>query len=147
LEIFRHRKFLYTPTCCRRVGKAGGVSFCPDEIFRLSRVRRISRISIRMSFDYRTDLRILCEFADRESEPRMLRFNNSKFVGLAITVRLEAIPKPGSYLEIGNSSDHTQQAGPSRGRAAWDYLMRSCCVRLWKDMSLRDGCEMYEYVR
>ncbi|CAL2226229.1 unnamed protein product [Prunus armeniaca] len=34
------------------------------------------------------------EFVDRESEPRMFRFNNSKFVELAITVGWEAIPKP-----------------------------------------------------
>ncbi|CAL8094098.1 unnamed protein product [Prunus armeniaca] len=87
------------------------------------------------------------EFADRESEARMFRFNNLKFVELAITVGWEAIPKPGSYLEIGTSVNHSQQAGPSRGRAAWDYLVRGVVVRLWKDMSLRDGCEMYEYVR
>ncbi|CAL8140650.1 unnamed protein product [Prunus armeniaca] len=62
------------------------------------------------------------EFVDRESEPRMFRFNNSKFVGLTITIGWEAIPKPGSYLEIGTSVDRSQQAGPSRGRAAWDYL-------------------------
>ncbi|CAL2252450.1 unnamed protein product [Prunus armeniaca] len=49
---------------------------------------------------------------------------------------------------IGRTSvDHSQQAGPSRGQAAWDYLVRGVVVvRLWKDMSLRDGCEMYEYV-
>ncbi|BBN68829.1 zinc finger C2H2 type AN1-like family protein, partial [Prunus dulcis] len=28
----------------------------------------------------------------------------------------------GSYLEIGVSTARTQQAGPSRGQAAWDYL-------------------------
>ena len=32
------------------------------------------------------------------------------------------IPINGSYLEIGVSTARTQQAGPSRGQAAWDYL-------------------------
>ncbi|CAL8152814.1 unnamed protein product [Prunus armeniaca] len=45
------------------------------------------------------------EFPDCESEPRMFRFNNSKFVGLAITVRLEAIPKPVLRLIIHSRQD------------------------------------------
>ncbi|BBH01284.1 hypothetical protein Prudu_011508, partial [Prunus dulcis] len=32
------------------------------------------------------------------------------------------IPINGSYLETGVSTARTQQAGPSRGQAAWDYL-------------------------
>ncbi|BBN67402.1 cold shock domain protein 1, partial [Prunus dulcis] len=35
------------------------------------------------------------------------------------------IPINGSYLEIGVSTARTQQAGPSRGQAAWDYLIMS----------------------
>ncbi|BBH03934.1 Leucine-rich repeat extensin-like protein 6 [Prunus dulcis] len=35
------------------------------------------------------------------------------------------IPINGSYLETGVSTARTQQAGPSRGQAAWDYLIMS----------------------
>ncbi|BBH00125.1 hypothetical protein Prudu_010042 [Prunus dulcis] len=45
-----------------------------------------------------------------ESQPRMFRFNNAKFAG--------------SYLEIGVSTARTQQTGPSRGQAAWEYLLK-----------------------
>ncbi|KAI5314240.1 hypothetical protein L3X38_043416 [Prunus dulcis] len=41
------------------VNEGSEVALCLDEILTLSRVRRISRISIRTSFDYRTDFRIL----------------------------------------------------------------------------------------
>ncbi|KAI5318384.1 hypothetical protein L3X38_038092 [Prunus dulcis] len=40
----------------RRMGEGSEVALCLDEILRLSRVRRISQISIRTSFDYLTDI-------------------------------------------------------------------------------------------
>ncbi|CAL8125114.1 unnamed protein product [Prunus armeniaca] len=54
------------------------------------------------------------EFADRESEPRMFRFNNSKFVGLTITIGWEAIPKPVTgpediLLDVLRSIVHSRQ--------------------------------------
>ncbi|KAI5354975.1 hypothetical protein L3X38_007870 [Prunus dulcis] len=38
------------------MGEGSEVSLCLDEILRLSRVHRILRISIRTSFDYRTNI-------------------------------------------------------------------------------------------
>ncbi|KAI5349910.1 hypothetical protein L3X38_002801 [Prunus dulcis] len=44
------------PRMWRRMGEGGGVSLSSFEVLMPSRARRISRISIRTSFDYRTDI-------------------------------------------------------------------------------------------
>ncbi|CAL8164634.1 unnamed protein product [Prunus armeniaca] len=91
----------------------------PDEIFRLSRARRISRISIWMSFDYRTDF----AFCALSRNSRIMNRSPGCSDSIIHSLWVSDNRPIGSYLEIGAPVDHTQQAGPSQGWAAWGYLL------------------------
>ncbi|CAL2268729.1 unnamed protein product [Prunus armeniaca] len=164
-EISLHTHALPTNVYVR--GQDGEATFYPNVILVFSRARRCAWISFWMSFDYRTDF-AYCALSGFDrfepldcfqkhvgirgswSEPRMFRFNNSKFlvcnncpsvsdpivlsgshlqdvfpkpvVGLVLRTSTGNLGRLGLYLETGAPTARTQQAGLSQGQATWDYL-------------------------
>ncbi|CAL8131669.1 unnamed protein product [Prunus armeniaca] len=114
VEFFRRRNLLYTPTRCRRVGKGGEAAIRPDEI-------RSSGCHECVGFH--GSQFGCCLTIERISH--IVRYPSSISSDRWIVFKL-------NYVDLGAPVDRTQQAGPSQGRAAWNYLgvERKCMITL-----------------
>ncbi|BBG92913.1 hypothetical protein Prudu_000779, partial [Prunus dulcis] len=90
--------------CHERIGIRGSQFGCRLTIERIFAYCALSEFDRFRPLDpFELKYVVLWDFTDYELEPRMFRFNNVKFAGV--------------------STAHTQQAGHSRGQAAWEYLL------------------------